>query len=135
MKYFKIITTILLVSSLCWTGCIKDIKMGNDTPTAPTVKVLLPIEGDQFVNGQSITIKGDIADTATLKSVTIKITDDKTGAMHYENTLTSKDINNNVFNVSWAAKVSDWSDSTVKVTIENASNQTASKSVKIKIWL
>jgi Bacterial Ig domain len=135
MKYFKIITAILLVSSLCWTGCIKDIKMGNDTPTAPTVKVLLPIEGDQFVNGQSITIKGDIVDAATLKSVTIKVIDDKTGMIYYTNSLTSKDVSNNTFNVAWVAKVPDWSDSTVTVTIENASNQMASKAVKIKIWL
>ena len=101
--------------------------MGNDTPAAPTVKVLLPIEGDQFVNGQSITIKGDIADVATLKSVTIKITDDKTGAVYYTSSLTSKDINNNAFNVAWAAKVPDWSDSTITVTVENTNNQTALK--------
>jgi hypothetical protein len=135
MKYFKIITTILLASSLCWTGCIKDIKMGNDTPAAPTVKVLLPIEGDQFVNGQSITIKGDIVDVATLKLLNIKITDDKTGVVYYTNSLTSKDIISNTFNVAWAAKVTDWSDSTITVTVENTSSQATSKTVKIKIWL
>jgi hypothetical protein len=135
MKHFKIITTILLLSSLCWTGCIKDIKMGDDKPAAPTVKVVLPIEGDQFVNGQSITIKGDIADAATLKSLNIKITDDKTGATYYTSSLTSKDITSNAFEVAWAAKVPDWSDSTITVTVENTSNQTASKAVKIKIWL
>jgi hypothetical protein len=73
MKHFKTIATILFVSSLSFTACIKDIKMGNDTPAAPTVKVLLPIEGDQFVNGQSITVKGNVVDMATLKSLSIKI--------------------------------------------------------------
>jgi hypothetical protein len=135
MKHFKTIATILFVSSLSFTACIKDIKMGNDTPAAPTVKVLLPIEGDQFVNGQSITIKGDIVDVATLKSLSIKITDDKTGATYYTNSLTSKDIVSNAFEVAWAAKVPDWSDSTITVTVENTSSQATSKTVKIKIWL
>ena len=102
---------------------------------APTLNVLAPLVDDQFTSGQEIRIKGNASDDANLHALTIKITNDKTGAVLFSSEPYVHDLKTYTFNVTWKAAVSDWTDATVTVIAENHDEIITTKTIKIKIWL
>ncbi len=101
----------------------------------PTLSITSPAADEQFANDLVIKIKGETADADGLHALTIKITDDKSGAVLFTKSPTVHDLTTYAFSESWTAKVTDWVDATVTVIAENHDGQTATKTVKIKIWL
>ena len=129
MKFSYIFTTFLLATSLiCTSACRK-------SQERPTVSITSPAVDDQFANDLVIKMKGDVSDKNQLHALTIKIADDKTGAVLFTKSPAVYNLTNYTFNESWAAKVTDWVDATVTVTAENHDGQTTTQTVKIKIWL
>lgn len=119
----------MLLLSACFTfSC-------NKEASEPAVTIAAPLVDDQFSNGQVITIKGEASDDENLHSLSIKITDDKTGAVLFSETPSVHDLKTYTFNTSWTSKVNDWTDATVTVTAVNHDDLTTIKTVKIKIWL
>jgi hypothetical protein len=130
MAIKTLFTTFLLLSTLlCVFSCKKT---GTD---APIVNIVTPLADDQFSGGQVISIKGDVSDAVNLQALTIKITDDKTGAVLFSATPTVHDLKSYTYDVSWTAKVSDWIDATITVVAENHAAIQTMKTIKIKIWL
>ncbi len=130
IKFLNIFGVLFLVSMLLFTvSCHKTAK------DLPTLTIAAPLADDQFTSGQVITIKGEAADAVRLHALSIKITDDKTGAVLYSNEPYVHDLKSYDFNVTWTAKVNDWTDATVTITAENHDEQQTVKTVKIKIWL
>lgn len=123
-------TAFLWVSSLL---CIVSCQKSNSD--APIVNIVTPLADDQFSGGQDIRIKGDVSDAVNLHALTIKITDDKTGAVLFSNTPEVHDVKTYTYDVTWKAKVSDWTDATVTVIAENHADIQTTKTIKIKIWL
>ncbi|MBL7816319.1 MAG: hypothetical protein JNL70_14965 [Saprospiraceae bacterium] len=120
---------VMLLLSVCFTfSC-------NKEASEPAVTIAAPLVDDQFSNGQVITIKGEASDDENLHSLSIKITDDKTGAVLFSETPSVHDLKTYTFNTSWTSKVNDWTDATVTVTAVNHDDLTTIKTVKIKIWL
>ena len=130
MKFLNIFKTSFLVFILLFV-----LSCHKTTDSAPTLNIAAPLADDNFANGQVITIKGEVADEVRLHELHIKITDDKTGAVLYSNEPSVHDLKNYDFNVAWTAKVTDWVDATVTITVENHNEQQTVKAVKIKIWL
>ncbi len=130
MKFLNIFKMFLLVSTL-----LVALSCHKTAYSLPTLSIAAPLADDQFTSGQVITIKGDAADAVRLHALSIKITDDKTGAVLYSNEPYVHDLKSYAFNVTWTAKVSDWTDATVTITAENHDDQQTVKKVKIKIWL
>ncbi len=130
MKLLNVFKTFFLVATL-----FLGFSCHKTADSAPTLTIAAPLADDQFTSGQVITIKGDAADAVRLHELTIKITDDKTGAVLYSNTPYCHDLQSYAFNVTWTAKVTDWTDATVTITAENHDSQQTIKTVKIKIWL
>ena len=124
-KYFLIL--FLLISSLL--SCHKT------STDAPIVNIVTPLVDDQFTSGQDIRIKGDVSDAVNLHGLTIKITDDKTGTVLFSNTPDVHDLKTYTYDVTWKAKVSDWTDATITVIAENHAEIQTTKTIKIKIWL
>jgi hypothetical protein len=123
-------TALLLISSLlCVVSCKK-----TDSD-APIVNIVTPLADDQFSGGQDIRIKGDVSDAVNLHALTIKITDDKTGTVLFSNTPAVQNLKTYTYDVTWKAKVSDWTDATVTVIAENHADIQTTKTIKIKIWL
>ena len=129
MKFSYIFTTFLLATSLICTSACRKSQEG------PTVSITSPAVDDQFANDLVIKMKGDVSDKNQLHALTIKIADDKTGAVLFTKSPAVYNLTNYTFNESWAAKVTDWVDATVTVTAENHDGQTTTQTVKIKIWL
>ena len=130
MKFSYIFTTFLLATSLiCTSACHKK------SSTGPTVSITSPTADEQFANDLVIKMKGDVSDKNQLHALTIKITNDKTGAVLFTKSPNVYDLTNYTFNESWTVKVTDWVDATVSVTAENHDGQTTTQTVKIKIWL
>lgn len=120
---------LLILSLLCVVSCQKN------SSDPPIVNIVTPLADDQFSNGQDIRIKGDVSDAVNLHALVIKITDDKTGAVLFSNTPEVHDLKTYTYDVTWKAKVSDWTDATVTVTAENHADIQTTKTIKIKIWL
>ena len=131
MRFLNIITAFFSLSSLLLfsTSCHKN------SADIPTLTIAAPLADDNFANNQVITIKGEAADAERLHELTIKITDDKTGAVLFSNAPYVHDLKSFAFNVTWTAKVTDWTDATMTITAENYDDQVVVKTVKIKIWL
>lgn len=130
MKLLNILKTLFLATIL-----LIGFSCHKTADSAPTLTIAAPLADDQFANGQVITIKGDASDVVRLHELNIKITDDKTGAVLYSNAPYCHDLQSFSFNVTWTAKVTDWTDATVTITAENHDSQQTVKVVKIKIWL
>ncbi len=131
MKKTHLFTACLFLLSLFIAiGCHK-----TSSSAPPTLTLTSPLVDDNFAGGQVITIKGETSDAVNLHALTIKITDDKTGTVLFSSTPTVHDIKTYTFNVTWTAKVSDWTDATVTVISENHDEMQTVKTVKIKIWL
>lgn len=131
MRFLNIITAFFSLSSLLLfsTSCHKN------SADIPTLTITAPLADDNFANNQVITIKGEAADAERLHELTIKITDDKTGVILFSSTPYVHDLKSFAFNVTWTAKVADWTDATVTVIAKNHVDLQAVKTVKIKIWL
>ena len=132
MKFLKTFAALLL---LCYVFIFTISCHKNNAVDLPTLNIAAPLADDNFASGQVITIKGEAADAVKLHALTIKITDDKTGAVLFSNEPTVHDLKSHTFNVAWTAKVSDWTDATVTVIVENHDDQQVVKTIKIKIWL
>ena len=128
MKILHILTTFLLATSLIYTPACRKSKKG------PTVTITSPAADEQFANDLVIKMKGNVSDENQLHALSIKITDDKTGAVLFTKSPSVYDLTNYTFNESWTVKVTDWVDATVSVTAENHDGQTTTQTVKIKIW-
>ena len=100
-----------------------------------SLSVSLPNENQEFLSGQTLAIKGTTSDESGLHTLTVEVTDDKTGAMLFVKKPTVLDLKTYNFDESWAVKVSDWTDATVKITSINHNNQSVVKSLKVKLWL
>ncbi len=100
-----------------------------------SLSVSLPNENQEFLSGQTLVIKGTTSDESGLHTLTVEVTDDKTGAMLFVKKPTVLDLKTYNFDESWAVKVSDWTDATVKITSINHNNQSVVKSLKVKLWL
>jgi hypothetical protein len=100
-----------------------------------SLSVSSPNENQEFSSGQILTIKGTTSDDAGLHTLTVEVTDDKTGAMLFEKKPTVLDLKTYNFDESWTIKVNDWTDATVKIMSINHNNQAIVKSLKIKLWL
>lgn len=130
IKFLNIFAVFFLVSMLLFT-----VSCQKTATDLPTLTIAAPLADDQFASGQIITIKGEAADAVNLHALSIKITDDKTGVVLFSNEPYVHDLKSYTFNVTWTAKVSDWTDATVTITAENHDEQQTVKTVKIKIWL
>jgi hypothetical protein len=129
MRIQHILASFLLMSSLfCLTACHK-------TVDGPTVTITSPAADDQFANDLIVKIKGEVTDASKLHSLTIKITDDKSGAVLFTKSPAVYDLTSYTFSEAWTAKVADWVDATVTVTAENHAGEITTQTVKIKIWL
>jgi hypothetical protein len=129
MKFFTFFAACLITASLLATvSCHK-------SNSAPTISIDAPLADDQFTSGQIITIKGEATDGNSIHALTIKITDDKTGTVLFMQSPSANDQKNCPFNLTWTAKVSDWTDATVTIMAENQETQQTIRTVKIKIWL
>ena len=129
MKISHILTTFLLATSLIYTSACH-----KKSSAVPTVSITSPAVDDQFANDLVIKMKGEIGDADGLHALTIKITDDKTGAVLFTKYPVVHDLTTYAFNESWVAKVADWTDATVTVMAENHDGGITTKTVKIKIW-
>ena len=129
MKISHILTVFLLATSLIYTSACH--KKGTE---GPTVTITSPAVDDQFANDLVIKMKGEVSDETQLHALTIKITDDKTGAVLFTKSPRVYDLPTYTFNESWTAKVADWTDATVSVTAENHDGTLTTQTVKIKIW-
>ena len=131
MKNTNVYLSFLLLLSLCVSvSCHKTASV-----SPPTLSISSPLVDDSFSGGQVITIKGETTDAVNLHALTIKITDDKTGAVLFTSSPPCHDLKTFAFNVTWTAKVSDWTDATVSIISENHDEMQTVKTVKIKIWL
>jgi hypothetical protein len=128
----KTTRSLLLIASLflLFQSCKKEESTSNIT-----LSVSAPNENQEFSGGQILNIKGTTSDGAGLHTLTVEVTDDKTGVMLFSKKPTVLDLKTYNFDESWTIKVNDWTDATVKITSVNHSNQTAIKSLKIKLWL
>ena len=129
MKFSTLFAAFLIsISLLSTVSCHK-------SSSAPTISIDAPLTDDQFAGGQVITIKGEATDGNSIHALTIKITDDKTGAVLFTQSPSVNNQKNCPFNVTWTAKVSDWTDATVTIMAENQEAQQTVRTIKIKIWL
>jgi hypothetical protein len=101
----------------------------------PIVNITTPLIDDQFSNDQDIRIKGDVSDVVDLHALTIKITDDKTGAVFFTTSPTVHGVKTFNYDVVWKVKVTDWIDATITIVAENANKVQTTKMQKTKIWL
>ncbi len=129
MKFSHILIVFLLATSLIYTSACH-----KKSSTGPTVTITSPAADEQFANDLVIKMKGDVSDKDQLHALTIKITDDKTGAVLFTKSPKVYDLTTYTFNESWTAKVTDWVDATVSVTAENHDGTMTTQTVKIKIW-
>ena len=127
--YFLFFTLAIFLTIAC--------KKNNETTpaTAPTLTIASPVETDQPSNGQTLKIKGQVGDAAGLHTLTIKITDDKTGAVLFQSTPSVLDAKTYILDTSWTIKVSDWTDATMTITAANHAGLKTEKVVKFKVWL
>jgi hypothetical protein len=123
------------MASLLFLGFLFLASCQKNSVAGPNLSITSPAVDDNFTGGQVISIKGETSDDVKLHALTIKITDDKTGAVLFTNAPTVHDMKSYSYNVTWTAKVSDWTDATVTVTSENQESVQTVKTVKIKIWL
>ena len=130
MKKLCLYSFILLTFSL-----FINVSCTKTSTSGPTLTVVSPLVDDSFTSGQVITIKGETSDAVKLHGLTIKITDDKTGAVLFTSSPPCHDLKTYSFDVTWTAKVSDWTDATVSIISENHDEMQTVKTVKIKIWL
>jgi hypothetical protein len=128
----KTTRTLLFIASLflLFQNCKKE-----ESASTITLSVSAPNENQEFSGGQILNIKGTTSDDSGLHTLTVEVTDDKTGLMLFSKKPTVLDLKTYNFDESWTIKVNDWTDATVKITSVNHSNQTAIKSLKIKLWL
>jgi hypothetical protein len=128
----KTTRSLLLISSLflLFQSCKKENSTSNIS-----LSVSAPNENQEFSGGQILNIKGSTSDDAGLHTLTVEVTDDKTGVMLFSKKPAVLDLKTYNFDESWTIKVNDWTDATVKITSVNHSNQTIVKSLKIKLWL
>jgi Bacterial Ig domain len=113
-------------------------KMADVTPavaTAPTLTLNSPNDNDQLLGGTSLNIKGQVADATGLKTLSIKITDDKTSAILFQADPSVSNQKNVALNTSWTVKVNDWTDATMTITAVNIAGMQTEKLVKFKLWL
>jgi hypothetical protein len=113
-------------------------KMADVTPavaTAPTLTLNSPNDNDQLLGGTSLNIKGQVADGTGLKTLSIKITDDKTSAILFQADPSVSNQKNVALNTSWTVKVNDWTDATMTITAVNTAGMKTEKLVKFKLWL
>ncbi len=130
--YFSIALFITILS--CALACKKNAEVVvEDTP--PTLTLNSPNDNDQLLGGQVLIIKGQVGDAKGLHTLTIKITDDKTGAVLFQNTPSVLDMKSYDLNTNWTVKVSDWIDATATVTAANHAGMKTEKKVKFKLWL
>ncbi len=128
------IKSFFIVSSLFLTlFCTFSCKKANIE--GPIINIATPLVDDQFTSGQDIRIKGDVSDVVDLHALTIKITDDKTGAVLFTTSPTVHAVKTFTYDVTWKAKVTDWIDATITVVVENANKVQTKKEQKTKIWL
>jgi type 1 fimbria pilin len=128
----KATRSLLFIASLflLFQSCKKESSTSNIS-----LSVSAPNENQEFLGGQILNIKGTTSDDAGLHTLTVEVTDDKTGLMLFSKKPTVLDLKTYNFDESWTIKVNVWTDATVKVTSENHSNQVVVKSLKIKLWL
>jgi hypothetical protein len=128
----KTTRSLLLISSLflLFQSCKKENSTSNIS-----LSVSAPNENQEFSGGQILNIKGSTSDDVGLHTLTVEVTDDKTGVMLFSKKPAVLDLKTYNFDESWTIKVNDWTDATVKITSVNHSNQTIVKSLKIKLWL
>jgi hypothetical protein len=105
------------------------------TAIAPTLTLNSPNDNDQLLGGQVLTVKGQVTDGAGLKSLSIKITDDKTSAVLFQTTPSVLNEKSVALNTSWTVKVTDWTDATMTITAINTAGMKTEKAVKFKLWL
>jgi hypothetical protein len=127
----KTICTFLIISiaSVFFQNCKKE------STANISLSVSAPNERQEFMGGQILNIKGTTSDDAGLHTLTIEVTDDKTGAMLFSKKPTVLDLKTYNFDESWTIKVSDWTDATVKITSTNHGGDAVVKSLKVKLWL
>jgi hypothetical protein len=128
----KATLSLLFIASLflLFQSCKKD-----SSTSSISLTVSAPNENQEFAGGQTLNIKGTTSDDAGLHTLTIEVTDDKTGVMLFDKKPNVLDLKTFNFDESWTIKVNDWVDATVKVTSTNHNKQAIEKSLKIKLWL
>ena len=130
MRFSYLFAGFLLVSSLfIGTSCHKMSENG------PTVSITSPVVDEQIANELALKLTGNVSDADGLHSMTIKITDDKSGAVLFTKSPNVLNLKTYAFSESWTPKVTDWVDATVTVVAENHGAKQTTQKVKIKIWL
>ena len=130
MRFSYLFFGFLLVASIFTsTSCHKA------SENAPTLSISSPVVDEQFANELPIKLTGNVSDADGLHSMTIKVTDDKSGVVLFTKSPNVLNLKTYAFSESWTPKVTDWVDATVTVIAENHDGQKATKTIKIKIWL
>ena len=130
MRFSYLFAGFLLVSSLfIGTSCHKASENG------PTLAITSPAVDEQVANELPLKLTGNVSDADGLHSMTIKITDDKSGAVLFTKSPNVLNLKTYAFSESWTPKVTDWVDATVTVVAENHGAKQTMQTVKIKIWL
>ena len=130
MRFSYLFASFLLILSVFTsTSCHKTSE--ND----PTVSITSPAVDEQFANELPIKLTGSVSDADGLHSMTIKVTDDKSGVVLFTKSPNVLNLKTYSFSESWTPKVTDWVDATVTVVAENHGAKQTTQTVKVKIWL
>jgi hypothetical protein len=130
MRFSYLFTGFLLILSVFTsTSCHKASENG------PTVSITTPAVDEQIANELPVKLTGNVSDADGLHSLTIKITDDKSGVVLFTKSPNVLNLKSYAFSESWTPKVTDWVDATVTVVAENHGAKQTTQTVKIKIWL
>jgi hypothetical protein len=116
-------------------ACKKNADVTPPVAKAPTLTLNSPNDNDQLLGGALLSIKGQVTDATGLKTLSVKITDDKTSAVLFQTTPSVLDMKSYEINTSWTVKVTDWTDATATITVINNSGLKTEKLVKFKLWL
>ena len=141
-RYFVsliIVGMMLVACSKGGTDTSGDEGSGNphvDSPsdtTAPVVIINTPVPDQVYTSGTIINVTGRITDDFGLYRGTVRITNDANGALLKEQQYEIHGLLAYNFNISYTTAVTAVSDYTVRVTFEDHGNNTASRSVKVKV--
>ncbi len=108
------------------------VETPNDT-IPPQISIFTPTINQVFTNGSVINITGRITDDYGLYRGTIRIINDANGAVLLSQPYEIHGILLYNFNINHTASVVVASDYTVTVTFEDHGNNSATKSVKVKV--
>lgn len=138
MKKTSILSSSILCAILIFTGCKKeednhedDHHSGADTE-APVIQIQSPIPMKMYNNGDMVHINGTVSD-ASLHEMVIKILNDADNSELYRSEPTVHGETQYYFDVHWKLEVTDHTNASVIVQVEDHSSNVSADTVHIHI--